>query len=81
MQEYDIDTDRLPLGQLSKHQVQMGYDVLERLRDALKTTPGSTVLEKLSSEFYQVRIAGSQSVMVLDNGAEFLLQYLVTTCL
>lgn len=51
MQEYDIDTDRLPLGQLSKIQMQRGYDVLTRLRDALKAKDNS--LERLSSEFYQ----------------------------
>ena len=53
MQEFDIDTDRLPLGQLSKIQIQRGYDVLNRLRDALKGKDNS--LEKLSSEFCQVR--------------------------
>lgn len=52
MQEFDIDTDRLPLGQLSKIQIQRGYDVLNRLRDALKAKDKS--LERLSSEFYQV---------------------------
>ncbi|KAL0037752.1 hypothetical protein WJX77_010894 [Trebouxia sp. C0004] len=52
MQEFDIDTERLPLGQLSKEQVQRGYDVLERIRTAINT--GAESLERLSSEFYQV---------------------------
>ena len=54
VQEFDIDTERLPLGQLSKEQVQRGYDVLERLRAAI--TGGGESLEKLSSEFYQVSV-------------------------
>jgi len=53
VQEFDIDTQRLPLGQLSKDQVQRGYNVLERLRAAL--SGGGNMLERLSSEFYQVR--------------------------
>lgn len=32
----------------------MGYDVLERLKNALKTKADRLILEKLSSEFYQV---------------------------
>lgn len=52
LQEFDIDTERLPLGTLSKDQVQRGYDVLERLRSALNGSGDS--LERLSSEFYQV---------------------------
>ena len=54
MQEFDIDTERLPLGQLSKEQVQRGYDVLERLRVAINNRGES--LERLSSEFYQVSL-------------------------
>lgn len=55
MQEFDIDTERLPLGQLSKEQVQRGYDVLERLRVAINN--GGESLERLSSEFYQVSLS------------------------
>lgn len=55
MQEFDIDTERLPLGTLSKDQVQRGYDVLERLRSALNGSADS--LERLSSEFYQVLVS------------------------
>ena len=51
-QEFDIDTEKLPLGQLSKQQVQRGYDVLERLRTAI--CGGGESLERLSSEFYQL---------------------------
>ena len=53
MQEFDIDTEKLPLGQLSQDQVQRGYDVLERLRAAINA--GGQSLAELSSEFYQVR--------------------------
>lgn len=55
LQEFDIDTERLPLGTLSKDQVQRGYDVLERLRSALNGSGDS--LERLSSEFYQVPVS------------------------
>lgn len=54
VQEFDIDTERLPLGQLSKGQVQRGYDVLERIRSTLNG--GTDSLESLSSEFYQVML-------------------------
>ena len=54
LQEFDIDTERLPLGTLSKDQVQRGYNVLERLRSALNGNGDS--LERLSSEFYQVPV-------------------------
>ena len=54
LQEFDIDTDRLPLGQLSKEQVQRGYHVLERIRSTL--SGGTDSLESLSSEFYQVML-------------------------
>ena len=54
MQDFDIDTERLPLGTLSKAQVQRGYDVLEKLRGALSGSGKS--LETLSSEFYQVQL-------------------------
>ncbi|KAK9841524.1 hypothetical protein WJX74_007215 [Apatococcus lobatus] len=54
MQDFDIDTDRMPLGQLSKDQVQRGYEVLERIRKALQSRSGKAPLEALSSEFYQV---------------------------
>lgn len=54
LQEFNIDTERLPLGTLSKDQVQRGYAVLERLRTALNG--GQESLERLSSEFYQVAL-------------------------
>ena len=42
---------RMPLGQLSTAQVQRGYEVLERLRDALAGL-SSDDLVTLSSELY-----------------------------
>jgi hypothetical protein len=65
LQEFDIDTERLPLGQLSKDQVQMGYDVLERIRTAINT--GGKSLERLSSEFYQVSIIASHWALFHPN--------------
>ena len=53
VQDFNIDTDRMPLGQLSKEQVQRGYAVLERIRKAISTRSGSSSLQDLSSEFYQ----------------------------
>ncbi len=65
LQEFDIDTERLPLGQLSKEQVQRGYDVLERIRTALNS--GGESLERLSSEFYQVSTTASPWVLFFPN--------------
>ena len=62
MQDFDIDTERLPLGNLSRDQVQRGYNVLERLRSALNGAQES--LERLSSEFYQVALPVPQCCML-----------------
>lgn len=56
MTTLNVDVKKMPLGQLSKAQVQRGYDVLEELETALNSTGGnrSTQLENLSARFYQV---------------------------
>ncbi|CAM9109221.1 unnamed protein product [Ectocarpus sp. 6 AP-2014] len=56
MSKMNIDVKKMPLGQLSSAQVQRGYDVLEELEDALKTTGRNkaALLETLSAKFYQV---------------------------
>ncbi|CAM9601764.1 unnamed protein product [Ascophyllum nodosum] len=52
----NVDMKKMPLGQLSKAQVQRGYDVLEELEDVLKQSGGNREnrLEQLSARFYQV---------------------------
>lgn len=54
MKEFDIDIRRMPLGNLSKGQIEKGVAVLEEIEGALKSTPPTTssALEKLSSKFY-----------------------------
>jgi len=53
MSHYDINVKQLPLGKLNKNQIDKGFDVLERLEDAL-TRNKSTELQKLTSEFYTI---------------------------
>jgi len=51
MASFDIDVKKMPLGQLTKSQVQKGYEVLEELETSLeskKTKP----INDLSSRFY-----------------------------
>jgi poly [ADP-ribose] polymerase len=53
MAEMDFDTEKCPLGALTKGQVKTGYAVLEKIDKALKK--GKQVeLTSLSSDFYQV---------------------------
>ena len=51
LQGFELDMVRMPLGQLSTAQVQRGYHVLRRLRNALAGL-NSDSLETLSTEFY-----------------------------
>jgi poly [ADP-ribose] polymerase 2/3/4 len=51
MASFDIDVKKMPLGQLTKAQVQKGYSVLEELEDAIDTGGGKLVTD-LSSRFY-----------------------------
>lgn len=52
-QRFDIDVKKMPLGNLSKTQVQKGYDVLEELRTAIASHNSSEVAT-LTSRFYTV---------------------------
>jgi poly [ADP-ribose] polymerase 2/3/4 len=51
MASFDIDVKKMPLGQLTKAQVQKGYEVLEELEDAINGRR-SKAIEELSSRFY-----------------------------
>lgn len=51
MASFDIDVKKMPLGQLTKKQVQKGYAVLEELEDAIDSGK-SKPINDLSSRFY-----------------------------
>ncbi len=51
MASFDIDVKKMPLGQLTKHQVQKGYEVLEELETAIEGG-GPKAINDLSSRFY-----------------------------
>ncbi|HKB42511.1 MAG TPA: WGR domain-containing protein [Gemmataceae bacterium] len=51
MASFDIDVKKMPLGQLTKAQVQKGYEVLEDLEAAIKGRKGK-LIDDLSSRFY-----------------------------
>jgi len=36
MQSFNIDTKKMPLGKISKNQIQRGYDVLEEIETVIK---------------------------------------------
>merc|ERR1712137_336258 len=53
MVSFNIDVKKMPLGQLSKPQIERGYDVLKNLKKELdKGSANRHVLEQLSSKFY-----------------------------
>lgn len=52
MVDLDIDTKKLPLGKISQEQIERGYTILTKIKNALKTG-GSDVVD-LSSEFYTI---------------------------
>jgi poly [ADP-ribose] polymerase len=51
MASFDIDVKKMPLGQLTKAQVQKGYQVLEELEDAIQASSARLITD-LSSRFY-----------------------------
>ena len=53
MASFDIDVKKMPLGQLSKSQVEKGFEVLEDLEDAIKGKKSKSV-EQITSRFYTV---------------------------
>lgn len=65
VQELNVDTVRMPLGQLKQEQLVRGYEVLERLSQALSGHSEQAKLEDLSSEFYQ---AGQPAANASDPG-------------
>jgi len=54
MASFDIDVKKMPLGQLSKSQVQKGYDVLEELEDTIagRKRNKNAKINEFSSRFY-----------------------------
>ncbi|MBL8799565.1 MAG: WGR domain-containing protein [Planctomycetia bacterium] len=54
MASFDIDVKKMPLGQLTKTQVQKGYAVLEELEDAVtgKARNRAQLINEVSSRFY-----------------------------
>ena len=40
MASFDIDVNKMPLGQVTKHQVGLGYDVLQELEEAITKKKG-----------------------------------------
>jgi poly [ADP-ribose] polymerase len=53
MASFDIDVKKMPLGQLSKAQVQKGMDVLEELEEAIEKKKSKSI-EEVTSRFYTV---------------------------
>lgn len=51
MSKLEIDTKKMPLGQLSPQQLLLGYNTLEKLEDAIENGNRSAV-EQLTSQFY-----------------------------
>lgn len=51
MASFDIDVKKMPLGQITKSQVQKGYEVLEELQTAIQSG-GARSINDLSSRFY-----------------------------
>jgi len=55
LEHFDIDVKKMPLGKISKTQIQKGFDVLVELDEELKKDkPSSKTLESLSSKFYTI---------------------------
>ncbi|HEY5924633.1 MAG TPA: WGR domain-containing protein, partial [Kofleriaceae bacterium] len=53
MASFDIDVKKMPLGQLSKTQVEKGFEVLEELEDAIEKRKNK-LIETVTSRFYTV---------------------------
>jgi poly [ADP-ribose] polymerase 2/3/4 len=53
MASFDIDVKKMPLGQLSKNQVDKGFEVLEELEDVIKAKKPKQI-ETVTSRFYTV---------------------------
>jgi poly [ADP-ribose] polymerase 2/3/4 len=53
MASFDIDVKKMPLGQLSKTQVEKGFEILEELEDAIESKKSKRI-EHVTSRFYTV---------------------------
>ena len=53
MASFDIDVKKMPLGQLSKTQVEKGFEVLEELEAAIESKKAKQI-EQVTSRFYTV---------------------------
>lgn len=53
MASFDIDVKKMPLGQLSKSQVEKGFEVLEELEEAIEAKKRKKI-EEVTSRFYTV---------------------------
>jgi poly [ADP-ribose] polymerase len=53
MASFDIDVKKMPLGQLSKSQVEKGFEVLEELEDVIKAKKPKQI-ETVTSRFYTI---------------------------
>ncbi|XP_015110104.1 poly [ADP-ribose] polymerase [Diachasma alloeum] len=75
MKEYELDTDKMPLGKLSKKQLQKAYGVLKEVQELLaKGHPDRVLLIDASNRFYTLvpHSFGVGEPTVLDN--EILIQ-------
>jgi len=52
MVKYDLDVKKMPLGQLSKSQINEGYTALKKVKKALDSGANRAKLEQLTNEFY-----------------------------
>jgi len=69
MAQFDIDVNKMPLGQITKSQVGKGYDVLNELEDAIEKKRGPARYQTLTSEFFTLipHSFGRQRPPVIDN--------------
>lgn len=52
MKEIGYDAKKMPLGKLSKSNIEKGYKILSDIAECLKKTNAKSEIEKLSSDFY-----------------------------
>ncbi|EDQ90293.1 uncharacterized protein MONBRDRAFT_16448 [Monosiga brevicollis MX1] len=52
MKSFDLDTEKMPLGKISKAQIARGYGVLEELEAAINAKKSRAVLSEITSRFY-----------------------------
>jgi len=68
MKKFDIDSKRMPLGLLSKHQINRAYHVLSRVSEQLETIADKEVMS-LSNQFYSLipHCTGMDRLPLLNN--------------